>query len=179
MCVGFSPSCKIKASGQLARLVRACVSKGITCWGCFTNDLDTEIAGRSPKDFTSGRSLNQTLRVGCWTNPSPAAPAAPASAGAVSGLAYPRIEQLGQHITKITNVEENPCRLWGFRVCTAAMRVPFHHSCLSLVLGFFSQKRFKIFLRNVCAERDTCLVCFIGETHDKRQCHRKIDWMLE
>lgn len=138
MCVGFLPSCKIKASSHLAQLVCACVSKGITCWGCFTNDLDTEIAGRSLKDFTSGRSLNQTLQVGCWTNPSPAAPAAPASTGAVLGLAYPRIEQLSQHITKITSVEENPCRLQRFGVCTAVMCMPFHHSCLlfGFVWGF-------------------------------------------
>lgn len=138
MCVGFLPSCKIKASSHLAQLVCACVSKGITCWGCFTNDLDTEIAGRSLKDFTSGRSLNQTLQVGCWTNPSPAAPAVPASTGAVLGLAYPRIEQLSQHITKITSVEENPCRLQRFGVCTAVMCMPFHHSCLlfGFVWGF-------------------------------------------
>lgn len=115
----------------------ACVSKGITCWGCFTDVLDTEIAGRSLKDLSSGRSLNQTLQGGCGTNPCPAAPAAPASTGAVSGLAYPRIEPLSQHITKITTLQENPCRLQGFRVCTAVMCMPFHHSCLLVTLRVF------------------------------------------
>lgn len=117
----------------------ACVSKGITCWGCFTNVLDTEIASRSLKDSTSGRSLNQTLQVGCGTNPSPAAPAAPASTGTVSGLAYPRIEQLSQHITKITSVEENPGRLRGFGVCTQLWcAMPSHQSCLLVILRVFS-----------------------------------------
>lgn len=138
MCVGFFPSCEIKATGHLAQLVCACVSKGITCWGCFTNVLDTEIASGSLKDSTSGRSLNQTLQVGCGTNPLPAAPAAPACTGTVSGMAYPRIEQLSQHITKITSVEENPGRLRGFGVCTAVMCMPFHHPCLLLILWFFS-----------------------------------------
>lgn len=138
MCVGFFPSCKIKATGHLAQLVCVCVSKDITCWGCFTNVLDTEIASRSLKDFTSGRSLNQTLQVGCGTNPCPAAPAAPASTGTVSGLAYPRIEPLSQHITKITSVQENPCRLQGFGVCTAVMCMPFRHSRLLVTLRVFS-----------------------------------------
>lgn len=152
MCVGFFPSCKTNATGHLAQLVCACVSKGITCWGSFTNVLDTEIAGRSLKDFTSDRLLNQTLRVGCGTNPVPAAPAAPASTGAVSGLAYPRIEQLSQHITKITSLEENPCGLPGFGVCTAVMCMPFHHSCLLVILWVFSS-------RNPENEQDTPQKC--------------------
>lgn len=102
MHVGFFPSCKRKASSHLAQSVCACVSKSITCWGCFTSDLDTEIAGRSLKDFTSGRSLNQTLWVGWWTNPSSAAPAVPDSTGAVLGLAYRRIEQRSQRLQRLS-----------------------------------------------------------------------------
>lgn len=141
MCVGFFPSCKMKATGHLAQLVCVCVSKGITCWGCFTNVLDTEIAGRSLKDSTSGRSLNQTLQVGCRTNPFPAAPAAPASTGTVSGLAYPRIEQLSQHITKITSVEENPfTRLWSLHSCDVHAFPSFLSPC-DFMLFFLMQSR--------------------------------------
>lgn len=173
----FFPSWKIKAGGHLAQLACACVSKGITCWGSFTNDLGTEIAGRSLKDFTSGRSLNQTLRVGCWTNPSPAAPA---STSTVLGLAYPRMEQLSQHIKKITSVEENSCRLQGFWVFTAVMCVPFCHSCLIFGFGFCVQSRDGSgYSSEMSKQRDMCLVYFTGEAHYNRKCHGKIDWVVE
>lgn len=181
MHVDFFPSYKRKASSHLAQLVCACISKRITCWGCFTSDLNTEIAGRSLKDFTSGRSLNQTLWVGWWNNSSSAAPAVPDSTSAVLGLAYRRIEQRSQHLQRLpvwrTDVDFKAlesAQLWYHAF--PSFLSPLWFVCLFVFPSNpeTAEDMPQKCLRNVCV-----FVYFTVKAHYNRKCHWKIDLRLE
>lgn len=138
--------------------------------GVFHKWLRHRNSRQVTEGLTGGRSLNQTLRVVCRSNPFlPCSLTASAGSAPMLQAADPQIEQCSRCGTEITG-QEGACldyEAWGPCCCDV---------CLSIIpISSAIQEYFKIILRNIYADRNVFLFYFTAETHYSR----KIDWMLE